>query len=76
MDSNNFNLRIGSETFRGYVKPRTIPNDIWVTFNVKWTNEKNPTMSGFFSYLLDLKDHGRYEKLQIFIILFVVVFHL
>jgi hypothetical protein len=31
---------------------------------------------GFYSYLVNLKYYGRYEKLQIFIIVYVVLFHL
>jgi hypothetical protein len=36
---------------------------------------KKPDHLWFYSYLVDLTYHGRYEKLQIFIILYVVVFH-
>jgi hypothetical protein len=37
---------------------------------------KKPDHLWFYSYLVNLKYHGRYEKLKIFIILYVVVFHL
>jgi hypothetical protein len=37
---------------------------------------KKPSQLWFYSHLVDLKYHGRYEKLQIFIIVYVVVFHL
>jgi len=37
---------------------------------------KKPDHLWFYSYLVDLKYHGRYEKPQIFLILYVVVFHL
>jgi hypothetical protein len=36
---------------------------------------KKPSQLWFYSYLVELKYHGRYEKLQIFIIVYVVVFH-
>jgi hypothetical protein len=37
---------------------------------------KNPSHLWFYSYLVNLKYHGKYEKHQIFIIVYVVVFHL
>jgi hypothetical protein len=37
---------------------------------------KKPSHLRFYSYLVNLKYHGRYEKLQMFIIVYVVVFHL
>jgi hypothetical protein len=37
---------------------------------------KKPDHLGFYSYLVDLKYHGRYKNLQIFKILYIVVFHL